>query len=168
MTAVSWPDEHIDALRLLVDDNLTCREIMIEINRQFKTDYSRNAIIGKIRRLQLVSKSGSKGAEPERPKHTRKRSPSAADKTRIAARSNLPVSYLSQPRPSWRFGCDELIDARTQAQGVPLLEVDGCRWPSGDGVAVAFTFCNCPKLKGFSYCAGHVRVSLRSADRRAA
>jgi GcrA cell cycle regulator len=168
MFTTSWPDEHIEALRPLVDDNLTCREIMIEINRQFQTDYSRNAIIGKLRRLGLVSKSGSKGAEPKKPKRTRKRVPSAVDRIKIAARSNLPISYLRQARPSPRMACDEPIETAAMARDVSLIEVEGCRWPSGDGIAVAFTFCNAAKLAGFSYCAGHMRISRRYADRRVA
>jgi GcrA cell cycle regulator len=178
-----WPKEHDDALRVHVADGLTFSASADKLNEEFHTSYSRNAAIGRAKRLGLVSQSGKKGNEDAasnlhtkqaREKHRlhyakRKRSPSADDKIRIAARSNLPAGYLRQARPSWRFGCDELIEAPTEAHGgVSLVEVEGCRWPSGDGVAVPFTFCNEPKRRGFSYCPGHVRESLRSADRRVA
>jgi GcrA cell cycle regulator len=163
MFKLKWPQEHDEALRTWVAQGKTNSEIAYLLNRDFNTTYSRNAVIGRANRMGLTSQSGDKGGDAS-PKPKRKRSPSAADKTRIAARSNLPVSYLRQADPRRNIACDELIDTPTGARDVPLIEVEGCRWPSGDGSAVAFTFCNAAKaFKGCPYCATHRRMSLRCA-----
>src|SRR6266566_1647112 len=46
-----WPPEHVEALRALAGPHKRAREIAAELNKQFGTHYSKNAIIGKINRV---------------------------------------------------------------------------------------------------------------------
>lgn len=162
-----WPAEHDDALRTMAAQGKTNGEIARLLNQDFGTAYSRNAVIGRASRMGLRSQSGDKGGDAS-PKPKRKRGLSADDKIKIAARSNLPVSYLQRVESRPRMVCDAppLADGggESGARGVALVEVTGCRWPSGDGVAVPFTFCNStPAFKGCAYCAEHRRMALRHA-----
>jgi len=158
MFKIKWPQEHDDALRALLADPKTAKwsfgDLAALLNERFNSSYSRNAVIGRANRLGLERK----------PRRARKRTATPDEKLKIAARSNLPTRYLRQTVPP-KIVCDAPIApmAEPRAFGVPLIEVEGCRWPSGDGIAVAFTFCNAAKRDGFSYCAGHVRLSLRHA-----
>jgi len=164
-----WPAEHIGALREMAAQGKTNGEIARLPNQDFGTSYSRNAVIGRASRMGLRSQSGDKGGDASpKPKRTRKRSPSADDKIKIAARSNLPTSYLQRVESRPRMICDAppLADDHNESglRNVALIEVTGCRWPSGDGVAVPFTFCNGPSaFKGCAYCAEHRRMALRHA-----
>jgi GcrA cell cycle regulator len=163
----TWPQPHDDALRTMAAQGKTNGEIARLLNEKFGTTYSRNAAIGRASRMGLRSQSGDKGGDASpKPKRTRKRSPSTDDKIRIAARSNLPASYVRAAQP--RMVCDAppLADDRggSGARNVALVELTGCRWPSGDGIAVPFTFCNASKaFKGCAYCADHRRMALRNA-----
>lgn len=172
-----WPKEHDDALIALVADGLTFAACAAALNRQFQTDHSRNAAIGRAKRLGLASQSGKKGNDragdnfqtaPAREKHRlhyakRKRSRSVDDKIKTAARSNLPTRFL-RPAIAPKIVCDApMMPEDGGASQVTLIEVEGCRWPSGDGIAVAFSFCNSAKDKGVPYCAGHLRLARRAA-----
>jgi len=165
----TWPQPHDDALREMVAQGKTNGEIARLLNQDFGTRYTRNAVIGRASRMGLRSQSGDKGGDASpKPKRTRKRGASADDKIKIAARSNLPVSYLQRVEGRPRMICDAppLADdcGGIGARDVALVEVTGCRWPSGDGTAVAFTFCNASfAFKGCAYCAEHRRMALRNA-----
>jgi len=158
-----WPAEHDDALRTMAAQGKTNGEIARILNQDFGTSYSRNAVIGRASRMGLRSQSGDKGGDAS-PK--RKRGASTDDKIRSAARSNLPASYIRAAQP--RMVCDApplADDCGDRGQpGVALVEVTGCRWPAGDGIAVPFTFCNASfAFKGCAYCAEHRRMALRHA-----
>src|SRR5437899_1144413 len=53
MEQTSWPPEHSDALRKHLAERLTFSAIVKAINLKFKTAYTRNAAIGRARRMGL-------------------------------------------------------------------------------------------------------------------
>src|SRR3954464_3406139 len=60
MQSMNWAREHCDALREYHAKGMSYAEIAEAINAKFKTDYSRNAAIGRAWRIGLI--------DPERPK----------------------------------------------------------------------------------------------------
>ncbi len=60
MQSSSWPPEHSEALRDYLAKGMSYSEIAGAINAKFRTAYSRNAALGRARRMGL--------AGPERPK----------------------------------------------------------------------------------------------------
>src|SRR3954464_12933718 len=60
MQSMNWAAEHCDALREYHAKRMSYAEIAEAINAKFKTAYSRNAAIGRARRMGL--------ADPDRPK----------------------------------------------------------------------------------------------------
>src|ERR1700694_2432716 len=59
----NWPSEHADALREYVAKGMSYAEIADAINAKFKTSYSRNAAIGRAKRMGLA------GPDQDLPKH---------------------------------------------------------------------------------------------------
>lgn len=49
-----WDDEHVALLTQLWSEGLSAAKVAEAINRQFGTDYSRNAVVGKLDRLGLT------------------------------------------------------------------------------------------------------------------
>ena len=74
MQSINWAREHCDALREYHAKGMSFAEIAEAINAKFKTDYSRNAAIGRARRIGL--------ADPERPKPPPKTSAPQLDRIR--------------------------------------------------------------------------------------
>lgn len=146
MTIHTWTPDRVDQLRNCVVAGLSCSQIAAEIG------VSRNAVIGKISRL---------GLSPARP---------------AATRSSLPRAGRPQPSGRRRLLRQLCAEAITVADEVPLaigpvdstkicslLELsDGrCRWPINEPGAAEFAFCGSDSIRGFPYCASHVRMAYR-------
>ena len=61
MEPSNWAPEHSDALREFFALRLSCSEAAAAINRKFNTAYSRNAVLGRARRMGLTGPSGRSG-----------------------------------------------------------------------------------------------------------
>src|SRR6266404_9468698 len=104
MQSMSWAREHCDALREYHAKGMSFAEIAEAINARFKTAYSRNAAIGRARRMGL--------ADPDRPKPPPKAS--APRLHRICERqaaSWLPLMPVFEPAETVKLRCVE-IDPR--------------------------------------------------------
>ena len=90
----AWTDQRIELLKKLWDDGLSCRQIAAS----FDWAFSRNAIIGKARRLGLTPRFTAKGGRPrmhpidpisrQRPPKQFTPSPSSPPLIRSASRLN--------------------------------------------------------------------------------
>jgi len=153
MQSWSWAPQHCDALRELVTAGLSFAEAAVALNKRFGTAYSRNAVIGRAKRMKLAVRARPRQASKIK---IRRREPaaseSAARRTETgasapAARHTQPVKlrYVGiQPR-LLRF--DELADG-------------DCRYPyGGDRDGEAITFCGHPRFRGTSYCAPHFHLT---------
>jgi GcrA cell cycle regulator len=168
MFKIKWPQEHDAALRGWVAQGKTNSEIARFLNHDFNATYSRNAVIGRASRLRLVSQSGDKGGDTSpKPKRTRKRSPTADEKIKIAAHSNLPKRYLRAAAPPIICDSSDLAPGRDEvlAHSIPLIDLakDSCRWPVDGGLGTPFRFCGAQREQGCSYCSAHRRAALRHA-----
>jgi GcrA cell cycle regulator len=157
--STTWTDERLALLKILFERGSTCREMAYEIG------VSRNAVIGKLARLNLTRGKSARmprakrraGASPQRPRGARplqlllKAHVEDGKAAGLAARS---------------------IDAAPiqQGPGCSLMELsdDKCRWPLGDACAADLKFCGNPPLGNLPYCAGHARLAYRVGTRRAA
>ena len=54
MEPTDWAPEHSDALRDFLGQGLSCSEAAAAIKARFKTAYSRNAALGRARRMGLA------------------------------------------------------------------------------------------------------------------
>jgi GcrA cell cycle regulator len=163
MQSSNWAPEHSDALREYLAKGLSYAEIADAINAQYKTTYSRNAAIGRARRMGF--------AGPDRPKPPPKAKAPRLHKMRVrcAAESRGPMPMFESVA-NVKLRCVGIVPRH-----LSLLELERgeCRYPyGGDAEGEAITFCGHPRRRGSSYCAAHFELSIgpgteseRAADR---
>jgi GcrA cell cycle regulator len=160
MQSTSWTPEHSQGLREYLARGMSYSEIADAINAKFKTAYSRNATLGRARRMGL--------AGPERPEDPRKQLPQPWSKP---ARTTAPRLHKLRERHQAEF---LRIMPIFEAEPVKLrcVEIDprhlslvelapgDCRYPyGGDEEGEAITFCGHPQREGSSYCAPHFHLT---------
>jgi GcrA cell cycle regulator len=144
----TWTTERIELLKSHFAAGLSCREIACEIG------VSRNAVIGKLSRLNL----------------TREKKPGPR---REDAKRGRPKSV---PRLQYRMLKKLFAEAQPAEAGMPihseqrcsLLELSEkkCRWPINSPGEKDFCFCGNQPLEGLPYCAGHTRLAYQPTSRQ--
>lgn len=149
MTFLSeWPDQHVERLKANFAAGMSYAENAADINAKFRTNYSRNACIGKGKRVGLTA------AYKPKPKAT---------EPKPAERNGHIVAPRRRRGPAERQAGIAEPHVKRIADVVPLhislnqLTDTTCRWPFGD--AAPFTFCGCLAAAGRSYCLPHYRLS---------
>jgi GcrA cell cycle regulator len=158
MEPVKWAPEHSDALREHLAKNISFSEIVKAINSRFNTAYTRNAALGRARRMAALAGSDQpKAALPSRP--PRLFEPSATDLKSIE-RQSRKLSRKKAKMPKLR--CAEI-----EPRHLSLIELErnDCRYPyGGDREGEAVTFCGHPRRPGSSYCTPHFHLSRNPVE----
>ena len=149
----SWAEEHSRALREYLEKGLSFSRIANAINAQFNTAYSRNATIGRARRMGLSA--------PGRTDNSAR--PKSRPKSRLA-RLHKMRARLAGPKPTVRKRAAAL---KLRCVGIvprhlSLLELErgDCRYPyGGEAEGEAITFCGHPRREGSSYCVAHFHLT---------
>jgi GcrA cell cycle regulator len=147
----TWTTERLALLKSGFEAGLSCREIAATIG------VSRNAVIGKISRLNLTrDKAGVRGPA-RKPADTRPRM-----KGQVALRQFLLKPVSIEPEPI------EEIDTIHNGHSCSLFELtkERCRWPISTPGAADFCFCGNTPLNGMPYCPGHSRMAYRVSSAR--
>lgn len=129
-----WPDAHHALLSKLKGDGLSASLIADRLNAEFKTDYTRNAVIGRSHRQGLAHTVRYKAPairKERQPKYARVRLPSGE-------LMPLAPEHVESPQPYEFLGI-------TFAQ----INDSHCRYPRGNPVV----YCGQRKMGGSSYCA---------------
>jgi len=173
-----WTNKREDMLRALWADGNSARQCAIVLGGGI----TRNAVIGKVYRLQLP---------PRKTVTPKPRKRAWSDESRAAMSLKMTVRNLSRKRP---VETEEVIADRvvlptpaaftpapeaargdawtalpgTTPIGMMALSQDTCRWPIGD--ELPFTFCGCSVATGSVYCAEHRRrgTGIGTAEERRA
>src|SRR5450631_1252486 len=150
MQSTDWAEEHSKALREFLQSGMSYSRIADAINAKFKTAYSRNATIGRAKRMGLPG--------PDRPWNWPKPTLSAEAlrlhrlRERLASESSRPMPALESVEPV-DLCCVEIIHAVFHCW---ISNPGDCRYPyGGDEEGEAITFCGHPRRQGTSYCAAH-------------
>jgi GcrA cell cycle regulator len=148
MELSNWAPEHSDALREFIAKGLSYAAAANAINSRFNTAYSRNAALGRARRLGL----GPDGRQLP----SRARDGAAARPNELRALPlPWPVPVLKEPKPV------KLRSAEVEPRHLSLVELERehCRYPyGGDDEGEAITFCGHPRRTGSSYCTPHFHL----------
>ena len=148
----TWTDERLELLKSRFAEGLTCREIADDIG------VSRNAVIGKLSRLNLTR---DKGGDAPRP-----------------ARKDAPKGRRrgSLPRLQYRILQAVYAEPLARADDGPIasghscslleLSEERCRWPISTPGAEDFCFCGNTPVDGLPYCPGHSRLAYRAGSRQ--
>jgi GcrA cell cycle regulator len=153
-----WPSEHSDALCDYFLKGISYAEIGRRINARFGTAYTRSAVVGRAKRLGLVTPTwmASPSIAPSSPGGAGLISPRRSALPHL----NLPPNSAMKPAAQVKLRC-----VGVQPRLIQLVELEpaDCRYPFGgdkDGEAIAF--CGHPRQPGSSYCAPHARLTRRS------
>ncbi len=146
-----WPPEHSDALR-----DYFLKGIGREINARFGTVYTRNAVVGRAKRLVAPVRMTSPSVVPCLP------SGACLILPHRPALPNLNVS----PKSARKLAAPvKLRCVGVQPRLIPLIELapGDCRYPNGgDKDGEEITFCGQPRQPSSSYCTPHARLTRRS------
>ncbi len=162
----TWEEAHSAALRELVEKGLSFKEIARALNERFGTAYTRNAAIGRARRLGLSTPkpAGSSGVfaaarKPDARKICERRA-------RVLAKPapKLHTPGLATPRLSTleRAAVLQLRCVAITPRHLALIDLEpgDCRYPyGGDAEGEPITFCGHPRREGSSYCTSHVHLT---------
>ena len=158
MELSNWAPEHSDALREFIAKGLSFSEAAQAINSRFNTSYSRNAALGRARRLGLGADDRRQPSMPTKPGELRD---VAELPVREAGMSALvwPVPLFKEVKPL-KLRC---VAIEPRHLSVIELEKGDCRYPcGGDEDNEAITFCGHPRRPGSAYCTPHFHLSRNS------
>ena len=149
-TQPTWTTERLSLLKIHFEAGLSCSQIAAEIG------VSRNAVIGKLSRLNLARDKA--GNQPLVRKSTAKRPLQGA-----VPRPRLQLLRALQAAPP------PAVDDKPIHNGhcCSLFELsdERCRWPISTPGAADFCFCGNPPVEGLPYCPGHSRLAYRATAR---
>jgi GcrA cell cycle regulator len=138
---MDWTQDRIDTLRRLSQEGRTARQIAEQLG-----GVSRNAVIGKLNRLNGVGEGKPRSA----PK------PVTAKVVRITGAAASPRQRTAPTPPRPAIQCNEVRGGATFL----TLEAHMCRWPIGDPCGSDFSFCGEP-AQGRTYCSHHASQAYR-------
>ena len=145
----TWTTERVDLLKVHFEAGLSCREIAVSIG------VSRNAVIGKLSRMNLTRRKPSAEQRPKKPARER------------GARSVPRLQYqILRALYDEELPVDGALVVSTQRCSLFELSKERCRWPISTPGAADFCFCGNPPLDGMPYCSGHTRLAYRPGSRQ--
>jgi GcrA cell cycle regulator len=147
----TWTEERLELLKSRFAQGLTCREIADDIG------VSRNAVIGKLSRLNL---SREKSGDPPRP--ARKDAPKGR---RRGSMPRLQYRILQAVYAEPLAAADDEPIANGHCCSLLELSEERCRWPISTPGAADFCFCGNTPIEGLPYCPGHYRLAYRPGSR---
>jgi GcrA cell cycle regulator len=152
MQLTNWPPEHSEALRDYLSKGMSYSRIAQAINAKFNTSYSRNAAIGRAKRMGLVGVDRPDGwSQP-----IKSRQPSLRrlrERFEAEFRKRMPIFEKVEVT---------LRCAEVEPRHLSLLQLSSrdCRYPyGGDADGEAITFCGHRRQPGSSYCTPHFQLS---------
>ena len=169
---MSWTDERVEKLKQLWADGLSASQIAAQLG-----GISRNAVIGKVHRLNLPGRAKSGGASTSRTKRasTGPRASSFANRSG-ATRTVMRSSGATALKPQIIADAVEDLDTRVIedivvpiSRRLPLTELTEktCKWPLGDPLQEDFHFCGNDCSDSGPYCGYHAKLAFQPAgDRR--
>ena len=181
---LSWTDERVELLKKLWTEGLSASQIAGRLG----AGVTRNAVIGKVHRLNLSGRVQQQRAQqPRQPR--KQREPSLAPRAggtgggasvmggslpslptagtsalKPMMRADLHIRPASVPEPQPLRLVDQQKDGR-----VTILHLSDktCKWPIGDPGSEEFCFCGHGPRDGSPYCEYHARLAYQPIqDRR--
>lgn len=172
-----WPEEHDDAIREGRANGRSFGDITKDLNKRFRTDHSRNSIIGRAHRIGVVAPQTTItniAHQKEFRKARRRKEPRPVAELAASNAVKLPET-IRMPNPLGadlaRKRCEVDMPKLRCAEVEPLhldiadLNDQTCRWPIGGWPdETPITFCGHPPVPGSPYCEEHRALGLRSSQ----
>ena len=172
---MNWTDERVEKLKKLWSEGLSASQIAAQLG-----GVSRNAVIGKVHRLNLPgrAKAGGATSAARTPKRNTSTPRPQTYAPRTATRTIARQQGSTMLREEVEIGALEEVQRRPSTNvvvpisrrlGLTELTERTCKWPVGDPLTDDFHFCGCESLDSSPYCKYHQRLAYQPAhDRRKA
>lgn len=155
MQPTDWPPEHSHALRDLHAKGMSYGEIAREMNARFGTAYTRNAVLGRGKRMGFVAPETTRERQLPPRRLTAKAEPAQA---RVTAEHRAPILIPPVPRAEpVQLRC---VGISPRLISLVDLEPGDCRYPyGGDTDGDPIVFCGHPRQAGSCYCTPHFHLT---------
>ncbi|MGE7370674.1 GcrA family cell cycle regulator [Neorhizobium sp. NPDC001467] len=174
---MNWTDERVERLTKLWAEGLSASQIAAQLG-----GVSRNAVIGKVHRLNLPGRAKAGGAASAAPRPAKRVAASAPrPQSNFAAR---PQARTAQ-RPAGATLVREEMEMEATTQDVAVYKPAGnivvpinrklalteltertCKWPMGDPLKDDFHFCGAESPDNSPYCKYHGRMAYQPVNER--
>ena len=162
-----WAPEHSDALRDCLSRGMSYGQAASAINARFGTGFTRNAAVGRAKRLGLKTASVRKVLpRRQRPARWGESAPNSAQQ--IARRAAPAPAPAPDPVKPAKLRC---VGIKPRLLAFADLEPGDCRYPyGGEREGEAYAFCGHPRILHSSYCRPHYELThnLGTASERMA
>jgi GcrA cell cycle regulator len=153
----SWPPEHCEALREHHAKGLSYSRIAKAINARFGTCYTRNAALGRAKRMGLADSSQSARLKRLLAQHVSRAKAAEARVSNVSLPAFKPTKPACLKVESTELRC---VDVDPRHLSLVELERNDCRYPyGGEEEGEAITFCGHPRRAGSSYCTPHFHLT---------
>jgi GcrA cell cycle regulator len=174
---MNWTDERVERLKKLWAEGLSASQIAAQLG-----GVSRNAVIGKVHRLELPGRAKSGGtvatgrpaakraaAAAPRPQNFQARvAPRPVTRTLGATALQDDIEIDAVQETTYRPASNVVVPISRRLSLTDLTERT-CKWPVGDPLTDDFHFCGCESQDSSPYCNYHARLAYQPAhDRRKA
>jgi GcrA cell cycle regulator len=169
-----WTEDRVETLKKLWADGLSASQIAGRLGM----GVTRNAVIGKVHRLNLAGRVNTArtqtqrtarkpSGEAQRPQPRGPSQPSMptaganALKSFAQPQANPRVAPLPEPKPM------RLVESSKDGR-ITILHLSDktCKWPIGDPTHDDFCFCGHGPREGSPYCEYHARMAYQPAHER--
>jgi GcrA cell cycle regulator len=157
---MTWTDHRVSSLKQLWADGLSASAIAGQLG-----GVTRNAVIGKVRRLGLAARATTSRRRASPPATHPWHCNTVATPRRRTPRASPLRTLLSAPAALDAMLDDELLIPPAERKSIDTLTPTSCRWPIGDPKRPDFHFCGRTKLANFPYCQLHARRAFRVTAR---
>jgi len=176
---MNWTDERVERLKKLWAEGLSASQIAAQLG-----GVSRNAVIGKVHRLNLPGRAKAGGTStatraPKRPATAAPRAANSFNASRISAnrtvarqqgsallKEDMDIDAIEEVR--YRPSSNVVVPI-SRRLGLTELTERTCKWPVGDPLKDDFHFCGGESPDSSPYCTYHQRLAYQPvAERRKA
>lgn len=169
----NWTDERVERLKKLWSEGLSASQIAAQLG-----GVSRNAVIGKVHRLNLPGRAKAGGATSAR---SQKRVTMPAQSRPAAFAPRTITRTVTRPAGATMLkeevdieALEEMVVSSSNVvvpifKRVPLIKLTErtCKWPLGDPLKDDFCFCGNDSPDNTPYCTYHQKLAYQpSAERR--
>ncbi|QLF69278.1 GcrA cell cycle regulator [Peteryoungia desertarenae] len=172
---MNWTDERVEKLKRLWSEGLSASQIAAQLG-----GVSRNAVIGKVHRLNLPGRAKAGGSTtaartPKRP------APTAPRTNTYQARNTTATRTVARAAGANMVKEDVDVDLIEEVRNVPSTNVvvpisrrlaltelteRTCKWPIGDPMTDDFHFCGCETSDTSPYCTYHGKMAYQPVSER--
>ena len=171
---MNWTDERVEKLKRLWAEALSASQIAAQLG-----GVSRNAVIGKVHRLNLPGRAKAGGSTAANRSAKRPAAPArpANYPARVATRPVARTVGATALKDDVEVALSDLSYVPSNDVVVPIsrklaltdLTERTCKWPMGDPLKDDFHFCGVDASEASPYCGYHARLAYQPvADRRKA